>query len=199
MNHELMHQCRREAEEVLAAGLIAGHPPRDLTVISRQQLATEAYAAALYAERSKRRELTDDMIETAGAIERRMYLQETCSDEQAEIEAGIWSKGVMSGLRQARDNGYLAPAAGLTMDGPLYDFKPDGTDVRLSVYPDHNHDGGFYLSWLQGEERWSTKLGWADVMECLANEYAPDDVAMRLQDQMKSARLTAAIEAKASK
>lgn len=91
---------------------------------------------------------------------------------------------------------YLAPAAGLTMDGPLYDFKPDGTDVRLSVYPDHNHDGGFYLSWLQGEERWSTKLGWADVMECLANEYAPDDVAMRLQDQMKSARLTAAIEAK---
>lgn len=66
MNHELMHQCRREAEEVLAAGLIAGHPPRDLTVISRQQLATEAYADALYAERSKRRELGSVSVSIQG-------------------------------------------------------------------------------------------------------------------------------------
>lgn len=57
--------------------------------------------------------LTDDMIETAGAVERRMYLQETCSDKEAEI----WSKGVMSGLRQARDNGYLS--TGLTVEGVM--------------------------------------------------------------------------------
>ena len=108
MNNELMEQCRKEAEEV--------YPTAIPGIIDDWQrtLLIQAYAAALYNERSKRRELTDDMIETAGAIEHRMYLQETCSDEQAEIEAEIWSKGVMSGLRQARDNGYLS--TGLTVE-----------------------------------------------------------------------------------
>jgi hypothetical protein len=82
----------------------------------------------------------------------------------------------------------VSDAERLVEQGPLYSFEPDGTDIRLSLYPDHDHDGGFYLSWMDGSERWSTKLGWADVLESLVNDYAPDEVTKRLRSQIKLAR-----------
>ena len=56
--------------------------------------------------------LTDDMVNTVVNLEKKLHLRENGSDKEADI----WARGVMSGMIQARDNGYLAPAAGLTVE-----------------------------------------------------------------------------------
>lgn len=56
--------------------------------------------------------LTDDMVSTVANLEKSLHLREN----GLEKEADIWARGVMSGMIQARDNGYLAPAAGLTVE-----------------------------------------------------------------------------------
>jgi len=50
--------------------------------------------------------LTDDMMQTVADLERRLYVREHCSGREADI----WARGVLSGMMQARDNGYIAPA-----------------------------------------------------------------------------------------
>lgn len=58
--------------------------------------------------------LTDDMVSTVANLEKSLYLRENGSEKEADI----WARGVMSGMIQARDNGYLAPAAEMTDERP---------------------------------------------------------------------------------
>lgn len=42
--------------------------------------------------------------------------------------------------------------------------------LQLKLYPEYNHDGGFYFSWLENGERWTNKLGPGDIMEALKEQ-----------------------------
>jgi hypothetical protein len=54
-------------------------------------------------------------------------------------------------------------------DGPIREFINDNGE-GFSVYPEYNHSGGFYFSWLENGERWSTKYGWQDIIDII-NEH----------------------------
>lgn len=74
MNNELMEQCRREAEEWAVSEVgkklklnTVDERVREI-IIERNDQSIQGYAAALYAERSKRRELTDERIFTESEV-----------------------------------------------------------------------------------------------------------------------------------
>lgn len=74
MNNELMEQCRREAEEWAVSEVgkrlklnTVDERVREI-IIERNDQSIQGYAAALYAERSKRQELTDERIFTESEV-----------------------------------------------------------------------------------------------------------------------------------
>lgn len=102
MNNELMEQCLGEAEKLYEMPVLDEHrfvQTTDTAIAAAVvEARREAYAAALYAERSKRRELTDEEIDRIAV--------------EISPEWGI--SIAIAVLRYARDNGYLS--TGLTVE-----------------------------------------------------------------------------------
>ena len=80
----------------------------------RHALAAKTLDELDKAQQPKEKVLTNDMVDTVADLERKLHLRENCSEKEADI----WARGVMSGMIQARDNGYLAPSAGMTDERP---------------------------------------------------------------------------------
>ena len=119
MNNELMEQCRREAEEwvVSEVGKKLKHNTVDEWVreiiVERNDQSIQGYAAALYAERSRRRELTDEA--SHHLFMGWLHANHADINDNADV-SDLCRRAFLDALRYARDNGYLAPAAGLTVE-----------------------------------------------------------------------------------
>lgn len=70
-------------------------------------------------------------------------------------------------------------------DGPIRHWEL-ANGLQLKLYPEYNHDGGFYFSWLQEGERWTNKLGPGDIMEAL-KEQGRTTLLTTLDDARKEA------------
>lgn len=114
MNNELMEQCRKEAGRLYEMPVFDEHRFVQTTdtalAAAVVEARREAYAAALYAERSKRRELTDEEIERLGAEHEASLIEFGQDPHISNIERIAFE----TGLVQSRY--YLAPATGLTVE-----------------------------------------------------------------------------------
>lgn len=144
MNNELMEQCRREAEEWAVSEVgkklklnTVDERVREI-IIERNDQSIQGYAAALYAERSKQRELTDEA--SHHLFMGWLHANHADINDNADV-SDLCRRAFLDALRYARDNGYLAPATGLTVERAY--------DVWRSFHFRHQKDGEQYMDYLE--------------------------------------------------
>ena len=82
-------------------------------------------------------------------------------DEPTQRDIAVAQSAFVDGIEASEEHLYG--------DGPIRQWeRADG--LQLKLYPEHNHDGGFYFSWPQDGERWTSKLGPGDIMEALKEQ-----------------------------
>lgn len=114
---KLMEQCRAEAEKAFDIPMCEEHRFLQTTdtalAVAVAEAKRDAYAQALYDERSRAlKVMTDEEIERIAANEFRVVPDQNGQHDDNSDKRDAFANG----LRYVRDNGYLAPSSGLTVE-----------------------------------------------------------------------------------